>query len=561
MSNFPRTSSSVLKRVPLPPQDDVNTDSPGGHVDAEAELDREATGLIQTFFTRNSFNTSTIFSSLNSQCLCQLLVSEPVELMVPIPDLLTTSTPLSYHVGTGRQILNYIFNSILIGPESVTHELLFVTCFWAKSASLENLSKTLLELNRLNTLSPRGHRKRNLRIRICVSSTSLFQKLLHTSSSEGYTYPNTAGAYERLGIPPPEQLENLDVIVKSKFFRPISVLHGKFVIVDRKRLYLPSCNVSWEEWLEGMGVFEGSIVNTFLKYYQQVWGDSGESLQGFAEGNVAQAYNETQESAGAIWTPTPLPPISVQFNRNTVTPTIFLPQPHHPVFPPLCLVPNCVTNILSTCLPFRISPSDQLAPSTAQNIFMSSLIRQAQNSVFIQTPNLTSPYLLEVLYERLVRPGHPVHIEIFTNKRMMILEQIVTTGFGGPSGVSNSKWGATTETCIRELLRRLKENINPFSELNIYYYAPLSSTVTQFADPNEESMFTAQEELGLTRQSHVKVMIVDYEATVVGSANGDRASWYTSGEVNLLVFDTQFAQGVRDCLERGIDNRSERVER
>lgn len=546
MSSVPETSSLVPKREPIPLQDDVDIDSPHGHaVDAEAGL-----GLVQTFFRYNNLNISPIFASLISECLDQLLASAPQEAMVPIPDLLTTSTPLSYHVGTGRQILNHVFHSILTGPESVTHELLFVTCFWANSASLGYLSKTLLELNRLNATSSGGYRRGKLRIRICVSSTSLFQKLLHTSSSEGYTYPNTAVAYRRLGIPPPDQLKNLDVIIKSKFFRPISVLHGKFVIVDRKRLYLPSCNVSWEEWLEGMGVFEGSIVNTFLKYYQQVWGDCGEAFQGFAGESATQVYSE---GAGAIWSPTPPPPISVQFSRNAVTPTIFLPQPHHPVFPPLFLVPKFVSNILSTCLPFQISPNDQLAPATAQNTFMSGLIRQAQNSVFIQTPNLTSPYLLEVLYERLIKPGQPIHIEILTSKRMMVVEQIVTTGFGGPSG----QWGATTEACIRKLLQRLKGNINPLSDLHIDYYAPLSPTVT---DPDKENLLTAQEEMELARQSHVKVMIVDHEATVVGSANGDRASWYTSGEVNLLVFDTQFAQGVRGCLEKGVGSRRVRVE-
>ena len=63
-----------------------------------------------------------------------------------------------------------------------------------------------------------------------------------------------------MGLPAPDQLEGIDLVVKSVFVRPFSVMHPKFIIMDRQRLLLPSCNVSWEDWFEGCIETEGAIV-------------------------------------------------------------------------------------------------------------------------------------------------------------------------------------------------------------------------------------------------------------------------------------------------------------
>ncbi|KAF8426976.1 hypothetical protein EV426DRAFT_591035 [Tirmania nivea] len=507
----------------------------------------------------NNWVISPALTSLISQCLSKLASSPRTETLLSLPNLLTASSPVSYHVGTGCQVLNYVFDSILAGPTAVEHELLFVTCFWSKSASLEYLSKTLLELNRLHPLSCRDHIRSKLRIRICFSSRSAFQKLFHTSSDKGYIYANTARAYQKLGLPSPEKLGNLDIVIKSKFFRPISVLHGKYVIVDRKRLLLPSCNVSWEEWLECMGVFEGGIVDSFLEYYHETWGDTRESLQ-------SPSGSQNNQCTESIWAPKPLPPLSIQFRRDRLSPTIFLTQPHHAVFPPLRFVPTIISRFISTCLPFRISPSVTPAPPTPQNVFMAALVRQARRSIFIQTPNLTCPDLLEVLYERLTRHGESIDIEIITCTKMMLLEQVVTTGLGGPSPRKDGaerkrRWGATTESCVKELFRRVNVTINESSTLRIYYYTSLPVILASSAYGGDvKSRFTAQEEMEMAKQSHVKAMIVDEEVTVIGSANGDRASWFTSGEVNVMVLDEDFARGVKDSLGKGVGNRKMKVE-
>lgn len=518
------------------------------------EAQTEAVSLLRAFLETNQLTLSAQHFTVLSQCLSRLLLSPRTETLLPVPALLTASTPVSYHVGTGRQLLNYVFDSILKRPTAVQQELLFVTCFWAKSTSLEYLARTLLELNRLHQ-RPRGDQtSKKLRIRICISSLSLSQKLFHTSLEEGYTYANTTRAYRRLGLPSPNELNNLDITIKSIFFRPISVLHGKFVIVDRKRLYLPSCNVSWEEWLEGMGVFEGAIVDSFLEYYQQIWGR--EILQN-PTGAPDHGSTET------LWIPKSLPPLSVKFHEDRHLPVIFLPQPHHATFPPLPFIPSFISKILA-CFHFKISPIGLAPPLTPQNVFASALVRHARRSIFIQTPNLTCPALLDLLYERLTVPGEPIHIELITCKNMMIFEQLITTGFGGPSIIGNEngkqrRWGATTEACVKELLRRLRAKINVRSTLSIYYYTPLPAITTNLGG-DVESMSAAQEEMEMARQSHVKALIIDSEVTVVGSANGDRASSFTSGEVNVMVFGEEFAKGVKESLAAGVGNRRVKVE-
>lgn len=68
---------------------------------------------------------------------------------------------------------------------------------------------------------------------------------------------------------------------------------------------------------------------------------------------------------------------------------------------------------------------------------------------------------------------------------------------------------------------------------------------------------------GVTRgtvKTHVKAIVVDGEITVLGSANADRASWWTSGEVGVAVLDKEWAREVRRGLVRGLGGRWEEEE-
>lgn len=115
-----------------------------------------------------------------------------------------------------------------------------VTCFWAASRTRDALRDSLLRLSD-NSIK----RGKKVTVRINFSSSSLLQKLFHTTSPKGKTYaPSTWQS--QLGLPAQHDLAGLDFEVKSSFFLPFSVWHPKFVIIDETEVFLPSCNVSWE---------------------------------------------------------------------------------------------------------------------------------------------------------------------------------------------------------------------------------------------------------------------------------------------------------------------------
>lgn len=168
-----------------------------------------------------------------------------------------------FTLGTGATLIDQICHRVL---EEVQHELIFVTCFWATSHSLDSICHLLRQLS-----SSAIRCRRIIRVRIGFSSLSLLQKLTHTRSEDGYIYSPTECA-TKLGLPPPNELRGLDLQVKSLFVLPFSVMHPKYVIADRRTAFLPSCNVSWEDWFEGCFEFQGSTVADLFQHWQVVWG-------------------------------------------------------------------------------------------------------------------------------------------------------------------------------------------------------------------------------------------------------------------------------------------------
>jgi hypothetical protein len=169
--------------------------------------------------------------------------------------LITTSQPLNFAIGTGAQVLSSVLELCL----STEHELILVTCFWAKSKSQEDVSSLLRKLSEKALLQ-----ERNICVRLCFSSISIRQKLFQTSSVNGKIHPSSTWA--EMGLPAPSELLGLEMTVKSVFILPFSVMHPKFILVDRQRAFMPSCNVSWEDWFEGCIDMRGDIAGKLFEY-------------------------------------------------------------------------------------------------------------------------------------------------------------------------------------------------------------------------------------------------------------------------------------------------------
>jgi phosphatidylserine/phosphatidylglycerophosphate/cardiolipin synthase-like enzyme len=413
------------------------------------------------------------------------------------PEVLQTEAHLgSFIVGNGEDIYSHICPSI----ENAQDEVILVTCFWARSSSLDMVSRSL------RTLSDRVTKRRQAKVRVYIgfSSLSALQKLFHTRSSRGKIY-SKAQWKSNLWLPDAAELPGLDLQIKSLFVLPFSVMHPKFVIIDRQTVFLPSCNVSWESWFEGCITLSGPIVNQFIIFWRAFW------LQEATDPNVSQPSVPSDHNSAAI---NSVIDSSTRGAAHAITslhhlpsvPAMFLPSPHHanPAF----------------TFPWQ---KYKAAPTTPLNVFMLELIHSASSSIYIQTPNVTAQPILGVILQALHRG---INVHILTSERLMILEQLVTAG-------------TTTARCVKKLVKLYKraassarvsdEESRPVSvgSLRVEYYEPKAEDIRQWGEPV---------------QSHFKLTIVDGEWTVLGSGNMDRASWYTSQELGVALRSKELAK-------------------
>jgi phosphatidylserine/phosphatidylglycerophosphate/cardiolipin synthase-like enzyme len=318
----------------------------------------------------------------------------------------------------------------------------------------------------------------------------------------------------------------LDLKIKSVFLLPFSVMHPKFMIIDRKTVVLPSCNISWEEWFEGAITFSGPVVDQFLKFYGEFWErQSLPALPPVASDGVngihENADNRTND-LGHIH-------IATGFSSLRDITTIFLPSPHrrNPCLRPFTHCDNIV------------------APPTPLNTFILTLFAKAEKSIRIQTPNITSPPVLSALLKALSRG---IDVRILTSERLMIPEQIVTAG-------------TTTSRCVRKLIKRYKSLSRPTNGRPASDEEAAISTVqlgrlhVSFFEPLGGPKGRGQER-GQPQQSHLKMIIADEEVLVLGSGNLDRASWFTSQELGVAFFEKALVEKVGGAVDQAMTGRS-----
>lgn len=426
--------------------------------------------------------------------------------------LITTSHIQSFITGTGSSIYEHI--SPLL--EETEHELILVTCFWASSVSRDALNAVLRKLS--DKAVRRGTEK--IRVRLCFSSSSIFQKLFHKQTATGQTYPS-AEWVKRFGLPDPSELGGLDLKIKSVFILPFSVMHPKFIIIDRQIAVLPSCNVSWEEWFEGAITLKGPVLSQFLRFYWTFWErrvDTPRDLP--ARGPITTATTNPNDNPSTVVSSSQL---ATAFPPET--PTFFLPSPHrrNPAFRPFS-TPAC--------------------PPTPLNAFLLTLFAKAERSIRIQTPNLTAPPVLSALLKALARG---IDVTITTSARLMILEQLVTAG-------------TTTSRCIKTLVKRYKAldprmSSRAYDEEAAMAPAKVGKLHISYFEPRHGYKKKGQEQ-GEPQQSHLKLTIVDGEVVVLGSGNLDRASWFTSQELGVAFFGAEVVSQVEGAVGKGMVGRA-----
>ena len=426
--------------------------------------------------------------------------------------LITTCNVRTFISGTGSSI----YDKLIPLLEDTEHELILVTCFWAPSVSRDALNDVLRKLS--DKAVRRGTNK--IRVRLCFSSSSVFQKLFHKQTASGQTYPASEWV-KKFGLPDSSELGGLDLKIKSVFILPFSVMHPKFIIVDRQVVVLPSCNVSWEEWFEGAITMTGPILTQFLKFYWTFWERRAESPH-----NLPERKRITTVPATESERPSTMPSAGQTAAIGVEgTPAFFLPSPHrqNPNFRPF---------------------GSASAPTTPLNAFLLTLFVKAERSLRIQTPNLTAPPVLSALLKALARG---IDVTILTSARLMILEQLVTAG-------------TTTSRCVKALVKRYKA-LEPRATSRVYDEeaamtpAKIGKLHISYFEPRHGYKKRGEEQ-GEPQQSHLKVTIVDGEVLVLGSGNLDRASWFTSQELGVAFFGTEVVREVEGAVNKAMTGRS-----
>jgi phosphatidylserine/phosphatidylglycerophosphate/cardiolipin synthase-like enzyme len=329
---------------------------------------------------------------------------------------------------------------------------------------------------------------------------------------------------KKFGLPEPSDLGGLDLKIKSVFVLPFSVMHPKFIIVDRQVVVLPSCNVSWEEWFEGAITMTGPILSQFLKFYWSFWERRADAPPALLERQSTFTVPDTVRVGSRIVSGAGQ--AGAYFPEKT--PTFFLPSPHrrNPNFRPF---------------------GAATAPTTPLNAFLLTLFAKAERSIRIQTPNLTAPPVLFALLKALARG---VDVTILTSARLMILEQLVTAG-------------TTTSRCVKTLTKRYKAlgphvNSRTYDEEAAMTSAKVGRLRVSYFEPRHGHKKKGEEQ-GEPQQSHLKMTIIDGEVLVLGSGNLDRASWFTSQELGVAFFGEAVVQEVEKTVDRAMTGRSRAV--
>lgn len=277
-------------------------------------------------------------------------------------------------------------------------------------------------------------------------------------------------------------------------------------------MFLPSCNVSWEEWFEGCIECSGDVVGRFVEFWKQFWANDHDRQDEYSD--LVEHSHNTEGSEE---------PSLGDLAITTAIPCNFLPSPHN-------------VNPRFT-LPWQ--PCNK-PPPTPLNIYLLTLFARAEHSIRIQTPNLTSPPVISALQDALCRG---INVSILTSERLMRLEQLVTAG-------------TTTSRCMKKLIKAHRNLLARQGNVNTRELE--DGLLNRSIGRLKISYFThraGNQDGSNAVQSHLKLTIVDGKVVVFGSGNLDRASWYTSHELGVAFKSPDLVKGVAASLDTAMANR------
>ncbi|KAF4544133.1 Phospholipase D/Transphosphatidylase [Lasiodiplodia theobromae] len=429
------------------------------------------------------------------------------------------------------------------------HEVILATNYWKESNASRLITDSLKELSKRA-----GRRKRRAVVKIIYdrgSAKQVFDNHLDVSESER-TAPG-------VGLPSADEIPNIDIEVIN-YHRPVlGTFHAKFMVVDRKIGIVCSNNIQDNDNLEMMTHLEGPIVDSLYDMALLTWHDALKpplplltisEAQSEARGTFDSSfldiasqtpanrtnlitrardsgvqlpenepgdphYDEDMASEllrmQAILTPTNgesvMSLVTKHLNEATQqklqgtapecapedTMTPYIPHARHEPFP-IALVNRKPWGALNHSSVY-----------TPQNEAWLSAIRNAESTVFIQSPDINAEPLIPALLDA-VRRG--VEVTMYACLGYNDLGELLPFQ------------GGTNEMISHKMYTELDPDQR--KRLHIHWYVGKDQTKPLHNKFKQ-------------RSCHIKLMIVDEHIGIQGSGNQDTQSWYHSQEVNILL--------------------------
>ncbi|KAF4982966.1 hypothetical protein FZEAL_1536 [Fusarium zealandicum] len=441
-------------------------------------------------------------------------------------------------------------------------EVFFITCSWAPSVAQQLIKDALIELS-----ARAGKRGQRVVVKIMYDKPGLSNAL----SPHQYVTPRTYTS-KSVQLPSPEQVPNLDLEVISLHRFVLGTLHAKFCIVDRKAAAVMSNNMEDNDNLEMMTHVEGPIVDGIYDTALITWNNALHpdlpshdapategGLQTPSEEHVQDGSTRNRgELAQVINTQTTLPehmpgnphydsdiagettrmqscysikPDETRLQATNRQLNVAVENPVGPTGPEIQngeeMTPYIDTGTVQPVPMALVSrPAygaiDSKSANVPQNEAWLSLIRNAKEHIFIQTPDLNAAPLVPALAAAL--------------KRGIEVTYYVCFGYNDPGEMIPGQ-GGTNDQAAQALIASLPPNGAEHDLLHIYNY------VGRDQDHPIHQSFKS-------RSCHIKLLIVDSTVGIQGSGNQDTQSWFHSQEINVMIDSRDMCEKWREGIDR-----------
>ncbi|KAF3041791.1 hypothetical protein E8E11_004013 [Didymella keratinophila] len=447
-------------------------------------------------------------------------------------------------------------------------EVFLATNFWIASGAASIITDAIKELSRRA-----GERGERIVVKIMYDRGNIKQVVDNHQMMSPKQY--TARAVK---LPAPEDIPHIDMEVQN-FHRPmLGTFHSKFMVVDRRMAIVQSNNIQDNDNLEVMTHIEGEIVNSVYDTAHLSWARhlnpplpalsspaTNEHVAMFHDPSFQALFDENghlrvrrdslmKENLAGANHEFPLPDnknrshdpdIGAEIERMQA---VLSPGDGETQMDAVTRHLNLATKLDRKGTAPECKPEDDMIPihphkphdpfpialvnrrpwgapnhecvNVPQNEAWLAAIRNAQKTVFIQTPNLNASPLLPALKDAACRG---IQVTYY-----------VCMGYND-AGELLPFQGGNNEMVANELYTGMSEEHK--KNLRIHYYVAKDQVVPI------HNKFKA-------RSCHIKLLIADDHVGIQGNGNQDTQSWFHSMEVNIMIDSYDICRDWKEQLRR-----------